>query len=303
MARFVKSTKSFFWTLMSDLNPGNYPGNIPSDFINRLPESLGIVDRENYECGLVDIRYTPIEYAPPPASTSTTLTSVQEPQPKRGRMEPVVRQPSLDNSPIFPGMVYEEPQVLELIKGNASAERLIAKIQDLLRPIGAQIERKTYEQQPIMTAAINYQPPDPNTVLIFPVEIANALGFTQPSFVAGKTHSYTPVDDAKLEEIPASTNLIFFVQPIPPNYRENLMTVNTTAQYILEFVMKFSDRHNNIISFLNQLRTKFTTNVHIPVNIGFMVRYDEESIQGKSYIEFNGKENEELVIPEAISKR
>jgi len=306
MARFVKSTKSFFWTLMSDLNPGNYPGNIPSDFINRLPESLGIVDRENYECGLVDIRYTPIEYAPPPpapASTpSTSSTSVQEPQPKRGRMEPVVRQPSLDNSPIFPGMVYEEPQVLELIKENVSAERLIAKIQDLLRPIGAQIERKTYEQQPIMTAAINYQPPDPNTVLIFPVEIANALGFTQPSFVAGKTHSYTPVDDAKLEEIPATTNLIFFVQPIPPNYKENLMTVNTTAQYILEFVMKFSDRHNNIISFLTQLRTKFTTNVHIPVKIGFMVSDDEESIQGKSYIEFNGKENEELVIPEAIAK-
>ena len=140
---------------MSDLNPGNYPGNIPSDFINRLPESLGIVDRENYECGLVDIRYTPIEYAPPPPA-STASAAVQEPQQKRGRMEPVVRQPSLDNSPIFPGMVYEEPQMLELMKGNISAERLIANIQDLLRPIGAQIERQSYEQQPIMTAAINY---------------------------------------------------------------------------------------------------------------------------------------------------
>jgi len=52
MARFGKSDKSFFWTLMSDLNPGNHPGNTPSDFINRLPESLGVLDRENYECGL-----------------------------------------------------------------------------------------------------------------------------------------------------------------------------------------------------------------------------------------------------------
>ena len=43
-------------------------------------------------------------------------------------------------------------------------------------------------------------------------------------------------------------------------------------------------------------------NVHFPVNIGFMVTDDLESIQGKSYIEFNGKENEELVIPEAIAK-
>src|SRR6476659_347927 len=105
MTRFLKSSKSFFCTLLSDLNPGNYPGNIPSDFINRLPESLGIVDRENYECGLVDIRYTPIEYAPPPPPPAST--SVQEPQPKRGRMEPVVRQPSVDESPIFPNMIYE----------------------------------------------------------------------------------------------------------------------------------------------------------------------------------------------------
>jgi len=114
MTRFLKSSKSFFWTLLSDLNPGNYPGNTSSDFINRLPESLGIVDRENYECGLVDIRYKPVAYAPfapPPASpSSSSSTSVQEPQPKRGRMEPVVRQPSVDTSDLFPNLEYDDPQ-------------------------------------------------------------------------------------------------------------------------------------------------------------------------------------------------
>ena len=300
MPTFGKTDKSFFWTLMSDLNPGNHPGNTPSDFVNRLPESLGIVDRENYECGLVDIRYKPVEYVPQPPPSSTLTT--QEPQPKRGRMDPIMRQASEDKSPMFPNMVLDDLQILEVKKENASAERLIADIQQLLRPIGAQIERKSYEEQETMTAAINYEPTDPNTVLIFPEEISTALGFTQNSFLAGKTHSYNPVDNSKFDAIPLNTELAFLIQTIPQNYKENLMTVNTTSQYILKFVLDFSKEQNNIVTFLTQLRAKFTENVHIPIKIGFMLTSDQNSIEGKSLIVFNGNNNEELIIPEAIAK-
>jgi len=295
MSRFGKSDKSFFWTLLSDLNPGNHPGNHPSDFINRLSESVGIIDRENYECGLVDIRYKPVDHVPPPPSSSTP-----EPPPKRGRMEPVVR--PQETGPLFPNMIYDDIQILEMKKENVSAERLIAEIQTLLRPIGAQIERQSYEEQVIMTAAINFQPADPNTILIFPQEISQALGFSQNSFLAGKTHSYTPVDDSKMDAIPLNTELLFFLQTIPKNYKENIMTINTSSHYILTFTLDFSKGQDNIVTFLTQLRAKFTENVHIPVNIGFRLTPDLESIQGKSFIEFKGKENEQLVLPEAIAK-
>ena len=297
MSRFGKSDKSFFWTLMSDLNPGNHPGNTPSDFINRLPEAVGILDRDNYECGLVDIRYTPVEATPPPAPSSSP-----EPPPKRGRMDTTATSKPVEKGPFFPGLKLEDPEELHIVKGNVSAERYISDIQDLLRPINAQIERQSYEKEDIWTATINYAPANVNQILIFPEEISKALGFNQTSFLPGRTHSYEPVDNAKLDEIPSEEQLTFLIPHFHQDYTQNIMTVNTTSQYIQKFKLEFGKKHNNIVTFLTQLRASFTQDRHIPVNIGFRATEDTNSIHGKSLIQFTGKENEELVIPVELAK-
>ena len=295
-----QNDKSFFWTLFSDSDTSNYPHNIPSDFINKFPLPNGSIDRENYEIGLVDIKYLPINFQNIPRENLTPESS--QPVPKRPRTTQVVPQPEEDG-PFFPNLQATEPDVIEFQKTTTEIEVFFNSLTQSLLPKHVTILRENYLRENTAFATVKFDPPDTNQILVLPDEIINILGFKQNFFLPGTTSAYGKVDYSEFEKIPMNDELLIVIHTLNPSYKNNLIKVTTAVEYIEKFTIDFEKGHENPIDLMNEIQSRFTQNRFMPFTIAFSADLDERKLHSTSVLDFTGRNpNEQLVLPEMLAR-
>ena len=301
----VRSTrqhdKSFFWTLLSNSDSSNYPQNIPSDFLTQFPLPNGSLDRENYEVGLVDIKYLPHSTE---ENNTPTPTSSSQPPAKRGRISPTP-EPVVESGPFFENLELNEPEIIEIIKETTEVETFFAYLATTLLPKKVSILRENYMEEDSAFATIKFETLDTNQILVLPDEIAEMLGFNQRFFLPGSTSAYGKVDYSKFEAIEMNEEFNVYIHTLKPSYKENLLKITTKVEYIEKFSIDFEKGHNDAVDLVNHIQRRFTENRFIPFEIAVGLKREDgvRKLDSTSIINFTGRNpNEQVILPEILAR-